>query len=63
MVRNAIVQTERGTFAYVQVLFNNNDDQLVVTSKGISMANLVTKMNDMNDEKMKSSIGKICLLL
>ena len=50
LVRNAYVQTERGTFAYVQVLFNNNEDQLVVTSKGITMANLVTKMNDMNDE-------------
>ena len=50
LIRNAYVQTERGTFAYVQVLFDNNNDQLVVTSKGISMANLVTKMNDMNDE-------------
>ena len=50
LVRNAYVQTERGTFAYVQVLLNNNEDQLVVTSKGITMANLVTKMNDMNDE-------------
>ncbi len=49
IVRNAYVQTERGTFAYVQVLFDNNIDELVITSKGITMANLVTKMNDMND--------------
>ena len=49
IIRNAYVQTERGTFAYVQVLFENNIDELVITSKGITMANLVTKMNDMND--------------
>ena len=46
LVRNAIVQTERGTFAYVQVLFSNTADTLKIESRGMTMASLVTKMND-----------------
>ena len=46
LVRNAIVQTERGTFAYVQVLFSNTADTLIIESRGMTMASLVTKMND-----------------
>ena len=46
LVRNAIVQTERGTFAYVQVLFSNTADHLKIESRGMTMASLVTKMND-----------------
>ena len=46
LVRNAIVQTERGTFAYVQVLFSNTANTLKIESRGMTMASLVTKMND-----------------
>ena len=46
MVRNAIVQTERGTFAYVQVLFSNTADTLRIESRGMTMASLITRMNN-----------------
>ncbi len=49
MVRNAIVQTERGTFAYVQILFSNNVNNLKIESRGMTMASLVTRMNDGTD--------------
>ena len=47
LVKNILIQTERGTFAYVQVLFDNSDgSNLVVTSKGLTMQSLATKIND-----------------
>ena len=47
LVKNILIQTERGTFAYVQVLFDNsNGSSLVVTSKGMTMQSLATKIND-----------------
>ena len=46
LLKDVLIQTERGTFAYVQVLFNNTDDNLVVTSKGMTMQTLATKIND-----------------
>ena len=47
LVKNILIQTERGTFAYVQVLFDNsNGSSLVVTSKGLTMQSLATKIND-----------------
>ena len=37
-MRNAYVQTERGTFGYVQVLFDNNEGSIsCLTSKGIAL--------------------------
>ena len=49
LVRNAIMQTERGTFGYVQVLFSNSNGELEVTSRGMTMASLITRMNDSTD--------------
>ena len=50
LVKNILIQTERGTFAYVQVLFDNsNGSSLVVTSKGMTMQSLATKINDGDD--------------
>ena len=46
LVRNAYVQTERGTFAYVQVLFSNTADHLKIESRGMTMASLITRMNN-----------------
>ncbi len=46
LLKDVLIQTERGTFAYVQVLFNNTGDNLVVTSKGMTMQTLATKIND-----------------
>ena len=50
LMKNILIQTERGTFAYVQVLFENNDSNLIVTSKGMTMQTLATKINDANDD-------------
>jgi len=50
LMKNATNLTERGAFAYVQVLFENNDFNLVVTSKGMTMQTLATKINDANDD-------------
>ena len=50
LIKNILIQTERGTFAYVQVLFDNSDSSnLVVTSKGMTMQSLATKINDGDD--------------
>jgi len=49
IIKNIFVQTERGTFAYVQVKFDNSADNLRVQTKGMTMETLVTKMNDIND--------------
>jgi len=50
LIKNILIQTERGTFAYVQVLFDNSDgSNLVVTSKGMTMQSLATKINDGDD--------------
>ena len=47
LIKNILIQTERGTFAYVQVLFDNSDSSnLVVTSKGMTMQSLATKINE-----------------
>ena len=43
------VQTDRSTFAYVQVLFENNEDRLLIETRGMTMQTLATKMNDGSD--------------
>ena len=49
LMKNILIQTERGTFAYVQVLFDNSEGtNLVVTSKGMTMQSLATRINDGN---------------
>ena len=49
LFRNIYTTTERGTFAYVQVLINSGDDGISITTKGITMDSLVFKMNDTSD--------------
>ena len=49
LMKNIFTQTERGTFGFVQVHFENTDEGLVVTSKGMTMQALATKMNNGND--------------
>ena len=43
------MQTEKGTFAYVQVKFTNSADNLRVQTKGMTMDTLATKINDGTD--------------
>ncbi len=50
LMKNAIIQTERGTFGYVQVRFDNTEWGLTVASKGMTMQTLATKINDGNDD-------------
>ena len=45
-MKNIHAQTERGTFAYVQVLINNNNNRLQLTSKGMTMQDLTDKIHD-----------------
>ena len=49
LMKNIAIQTEKGTFGYVQVLFSNDDDNLIVSSKGLTMQTLSTKINDGTD--------------
>ena len=49
LMKNIFTQTERGTFGFVQVNFENTDEGLVVTSKGMTMQALATKMNNGSD--------------
>ena len=49
LMKNIAIQTEKGTFGYVQVLFSNDDDNLIVSSKGMTMQTLSTKINDGTD--------------
>ena len=49
LMKNIFTQTERGTFGFVQVQFENTSEGLVVTSKGMTMQSLATKMNNGSD--------------
>ena len=52
LINNIHVQTERGTYAFVQVLFENDpgrNGSLVVQSRGMTMDSLTTKMNNGGD--------------
>ena len=46
LFKNIYTTTERGTFAYVQVLINSGDDGISITKKGITMDSLVLIMYD-----------------
>ena len=47
LMKNILIQTDRGTFGYVQVLFDNNEGVgLTVLSRGMTMQTLATKVND-----------------
>ena len=59
LMKNILIQTERGTFAYVQVIFDNSDDfNLVVTSKGMTMETLATKINDGSDAWNNNTLSR-----
>ena len=49
LMKNIFTQTERGTFGFVQVHFENTTEGLVITSKGMTMQSLATKMNNGDD--------------
>ena len=50
LMKNILIQTDRGTFGYVQVLFDNNEGVgLTVLSRGMTMQTLATKVNDGNN--------------
>ena len=49
LMKNIFTQTERGTFGFVQVHFENTSEGLVITSKGMTMQSLATKMNNGSD--------------
>mgnify|MGYP003330374370 FL=1 len=50
LLRNIHATTERGTFAYVQVLFESDDNNgISIQTKGVTMDNFTYKMNDPND--------------
>ena len=49
LMKNIFTQTERGTFGFVQVHFENTAGGLVITSKGMTMQSLATKMNNGDD--------------
>ena len=49
LMKNIFTQTERGTFGFVQVHFENTSEGLVITSKGMTMQSLATKMNNGGD--------------
>ena len=49
LFRNIFATTERGTFAYVQVIINSSNDGIQISTKGITMDSLVFKMNDTSD--------------
>jgi len=47
LLRNIHATTERGTFAYVQLIFeSDNEDGISIKTKGVTMDNFTTKMND-----------------
>lgn len=49
LIKNIHVQTERGTFAFVQVKFEFDDDDLKVESRGVTMEELATRIYDDTD--------------
>ena len=50
LLRNIHATTERGTFAFVQVLFESDDNNgISIQTKGVTMDNFTYKMNDPND--------------
>ena len=62
-MKNIHSQTERGTFAYVQVLITDNGDELILTSKGMTMQDLTDKIHDggsdwNNDQGSRCDIGR-----
>ena len=49
LIKNIYTQTERGTFAFVQVLINPTDTHIFITVKGMTMQTLASKINNGSD--------------
>ena len=49
-MKNIHSQTEKGMFAYVQVIFDNDDERLQLTSKGMTMQDLASLINNGDSE-------------
>ena len=49
LMKNIHMQMERGSFAYVQVFFDPLPDEIHVQSRGITMQELASKINDGSD--------------
>jgi prepilin-type N-terminal cleavage/methylation domain-containing protein len=58
VMKNAINLTERGTFAYVQVRFDNNPVDLTVEIKGMTMQRLASKINDGSDNWNTNTLSR-----
>lgn len=57
LMKNILIQTDRGTFGYVQVLFDNNEGVgLTVLSRGMTMQTLATKVNDGNNNTWNTDV-------
>ena len=61
-MKNIHSQTEKGMFAYVQVIFNNNDDRLQLTSKGMTMQDLASLINNVNSDWNQLPEGRCDML-
>ena len=55
------LQAKRGSYAYVQVSFEENGGQLIVTSKGMNIDNLSSRIND-SGSNWNTSPGERCLI-
>ena len=55
------LQAKRGLYAYVQVRFEENEGQLIVTSKGMNVDNLASRIND-GSSAWNSDKGERCQL-
>jgi prepilin-type N-terminal cleavage/methylation domain-containing protein len=55
------LQVKRGLYAYVQVHFEDNGEELIVTSKGMNIDNLSSRIND-GDSDWRTAPGDRCLM-
>ena len=54
------LQAKRGLYAYVQVHFEDNGEELIVTSKGMNIDNLSSRIND-SGSKWNTAASDRCL--
>ena len=55
------LQVKRGLYAYVQVHFEDNGEELIVTSKGMNIDNLSSRIND-SGSKWNTAPSDRCLM-
>ena len=61
-MKNIHSQTEKEMFAYVQVIFDNNDERLQLTSKGMTMQDLASLINNGDSEWNQLPEGRCDML-